>query len=46
MSTINVAEEKCKQCLYGYPCTMWNELSLPLEGEVCDNFEDKEDLGL
>lgn len=41
MATIKVTKEKCKKCLYGYPCTMWNELSLPLEGEICDNYEDK-----
>lgn len=41
MATIKVTKEKCEKCLYGYPCTMWNELSLPLEGEICNNYEDR-----
>ena len=41
MATIKVTKEKCKKCLYGYPCVMWDEISLPLEGERCDNYEDK-----
>lgn len=46
METIIVTKEKCKQCLYGYPCTMWNELSLPMEGERCDNYEDINELNI
>lgn len=41
MATIKVTKEKCEKCLYGYPCNMWCELSLPLEGEICNNYEDK-----
>ena len=41
MATIKVTKEKCKKCLYGYPCEMWDELSLPLEGEICNNYEDR-----
>ena len=40
MGTIKVTEEKCKRCIYGYPCEMWDELALPMEGERCDNYED------
>lgn len=45
MATINVTKEKCERCIYGYPCTMWNELSLPMEGERCDNYEEHFDNG-
>lgn len=41
MATIKVTKEKCEKCLYGYPCEMWDELSMPVEGETCDNFEDE-----
>ncbi len=46
MASIKVTKEKCKKCLYGYPCEMWDEIALPMEGETCDNFEDKSELGL
>lgn len=46
MATIKVTKELCKKCLYGYPCEMWNEIALPMEGETCDNFEDKSEFGL
>ena len=45
MAAIKVSQEKCKKCIYGYPCEMWDELSLPLEGERCDNYEDVTKLG-
>jgi hypothetical protein len=40
MATIKVTEEKCKQCIYGYPCKMLDEKSLSLKGRRCDNYED------
>lgn len=43
MPTIKVTQEKCKRCIYGYPCELWDELSLPSEGERCDNYEDISD---
>ena len=46
MATVKVTKELCEKCLYGYPCDMWDEYALPIEGERCDNFEDKTELGL
>jgi hypothetical protein len=43
MATIKVTKEKCKQCLWGYPCEMWDEFALPEEGEICNNFDEKDD---
>ncbi len=40
MATIKVTEEKCKRCLWGYPCERWDEFSRPEEGERCDNYDD------
>lgn len=45
MATIIVTKEKCKQCLWGYPCEMWEEYALPAEGEICNNFDVKVDYG-
>ncbi len=41
MATIKVTKEVCKKCLWGYPCEMWDDIGLPMEGELCDNFDDK-----
>lgn len=43
MATIKVTKEKCEQCLWGYPCEMWDEFALPEEGEICNNFDEKDD---
>lgn len=39
MTKIKVTKENCKKCLWGYPCDMWDELSVPSEGEICDNYD-------
>lgn len=40
---IIVTKQKYKECLYygDKGCEMWNELSMPMTDEVCNNFEDK-----
>ena len=43
MATIKVTKEKGKQCLWGYPCEMWDEFALPEEGGICNNFDEKDD---
>lgn len=39
-----VTKELCMRCIYGYPCSMWDELSLPEDGEECHNFGEKIEL--
>ncbi len=48
MATIKVTKEKCQKCLWWQDgkCDMWDEISVPVEGKTCNNFDDREDLGL
>lgn len=46
MATIKVTKEKCQKCLWWQDdeCDMWDEIALPVEGETCNNFDDREEL--